>query len=196
MKKTLLAISLTTLLTACATTPQSTQSTAVLECGYPDSPEVAAPLWVCSAPVEGASVSAVGSAHIGGAGVAFAKEQGAARARVELAKTIKVGVSNMIKQYTETTGIADNETVDQVLTSVTKNITSETLVGTRIFRTQTSPTKELYVLVGLDENAAKTITEVAIKTSMNNDRALWQKFQAGKAQDEMAAEILKMKKDK
>jgi hypothetical protein len=51
----------------------------------------------------------------------------------------------------------------------------------------------MYVLVGLDAASVAKLTEAAVKTSMNNDRALWQKFQAGKAQDEMAAAIAAQK---
>jgi hypothetical protein len=38
----------------------------------------------------------------------------------------------------------------------------------------------------------KEATEQILKTSMNNERALWQQFKAAKGQDEMAAEIAKM----
>jgi hypothetical protein len=48
-------------------------------------------------------------------------------------------------------------------------------------------------LVGIDAGNSQKITEAAVKTSMNNDKALWQKFQAGKAQDELAADIAKQK---
>lgn len=189
MKKTLMALGMVSLLAACSSTPPAPT---MAECTYPDAPDAAAPLWVCSAPVEGVEVSAVGSARIGGAGQAFAKQQAATLARVELAQMVSVRVDNMIKQFVETTGDVDSETVDQVLTSVTKQITSETLSGTRVFRTQASPNNYLYVLVGLDESGALAVTESVIRTSMNNERALWQKFQSSKAQDELAAEIARM----
>lgn len=192
MKKTLLALGVVGLLSACSSNDKAALEP-MAECTYPDAPEVEAPLWVCSAPVEGVEVSAVGAAQIGAAGMAFAKQQGATQARVELAQMMKIQVNNMIKQYVETTGTGDSETVDQVLTSVTKQLTSEKLVGTRIFRTKTSPNKTLYVLVGVDSAAAENITKVALQTSMNNDQALWQKIQGQKAQEEMAAEIAKMK---
>jgi len=101
-------------------------------------------------------------------------------------------VQNMVKQFVETTGVADNETVDKVNSSVTKQITNETLVGTRMYKTKTSPTGVLYVLVGLDNNAAASITEIALKSSMNKEKALWQKFQSKKGHDELAKEIAAM----
>lgn len=162
------------------------------ECVFPDSPKDEAPLWVCDAPVEGVAVSAVGAANKSAAGVAFMKDQAAADARVKLAQQMRVRVNNMIKQYVETTGAGSSETVDKVNTSVSKLITSETISGSRIFRSTTSPKGDMYVLVGLDPTVTREATEKVLKTSMNNDRALWQQFKASKAQDEMAAEIAKM----
>ena len=55
-----------------------------------------------------------------------------------------------------------------------------------------TPTGGIVVLVGLSPDTVNQLAEQALKTSMKNDQALWQKFQAGKAQDELAADILKM----
>jgi uncharacterized membrane protein len=114
-------------------------------------------------------------------------------ARVQLAQRMKIQVQNMIKQYVETTGASTNETVDKVNTSVTKQITDQTLVGTRIYKSRVGPDGTMYVLVGLDAASVEKLAESAIKTSMKNERALWQQFQAGKAQDELAADIAKQK---
>ena len=178
---------LTLSLTACF--GGGSQQASVPDCTFPDAPAVAAPGWVCDEPVEGLSVSAVGSADKSGAGINFMKQQASAAARVQLAQMMKVQVQNMVKQFAETTGTGDSETVDMVNSSVTKQITNESLVGTRIYKTRRSPNGALYVLVGLDDNAASAIHETALKTSMNNERAMWQKFQAKKGHDELAKEI-------
>lgn len=166
---------------------------AVVECVFPDAPNQAAPLWICDAPVEGVAVSAVGSHEKSAAGPSFMKDQAAAAARVNLAQQMKVHVTNMIKQYVETTGAAASETVDKVNTSVSKLITAETIVGSRVFRSTTSPNGSVYVLVGLDPSVTKEATEKVLKSSMNNDKALWQQFKAKKGQEELAEEIAKMK---
>ncbi len=163
------------------------------ECVFPDAPDTPAPLWVCDAPIEGVELSAVGYAQKSKAGNSFMKQMATADARVQLAQVFKTRVQNMIKQYAETTGAADTETVNKVNTSVSKLITNETLVGSRIFRTRTSPKGGLYVLVGLDSAKVQKAAEESLKTSMNNDQALWQEFKAKKAQDELAAEIANMK---
>jgi len=173
----------------CASAPAKV---AVAECVFPGS-DKAAPIWVCDGPVEGMSVGAVGSATKTAAGHDFMKQMAATAARVQLAQNMKVQVQNMIKQYAETTGAGDKETVDRVNTSVTKQITDQTLTGTKIFRSASGPDGTLYVLVGLDEAATQKLTEAAVKTSMNNDRAAWQQFKAKGGQDELAAEIAKQK---
>jgi len=164
----------------------------VADCVFPDAPGTAAPGWVCDEPVKGIEVSSVGSAEKSGAGHDFMKSMAATNARVSLAQNMQVQVRNMIKQYVETTGAADTETVDKVMTSVTKQITNETLVGTKVIKTRKSPGGSLYVLVGMDEASVQRATENALKTSMKNERALWQQFKAQKGQDELAAEISKM----
>ena len=175
---------------ACSSAPAKVEKMA--ECVFPGS-DKEAPLWVCDAPVEGMTVGAVGAAAKSDAGIAFMKQMAATEARVQLAQNMKVQVQNMIKQYAETTGAASAETVDRVNTSVTKQITDQTLQGTRIFRSIVGPDGTMYVLVGLDEAGAQKLTETAVKTSMNNDQAAWQQFKAQKGQDELAAEIAKQK---
>jgi hypothetical protein len=183
-------LTLSLLLAACGSDEVKEE---VADCVFPDTPSAAAPGWICDQPVEGVAVSAVGVADKSAAGHSFMKNMAATDARVQLAQSMKVHVQNMVKQYAETTGAADSETVDKVNTSVTKQITDETLVGTKIFKTRTSPNGALYVLLGMDASVAATATENALKTSMNNDKALWQQFKAQKGQDELAASIANMK---
>ncbi len=184
-------ITMALLLTACG---GSDVKQAAPDCVFPDAPGTAAPGWICDEPVEGVEVSAVGVAEKSAAGHSFMKNMAATDARVQLAQSMKVHVQNMVKQYAETTGAADSETVDKVNTSVTKQITDEILVGTKIYKTRTSPKGALYVLLGMDPSTAAQATQNALTTSMGNDKALWQQFKAKKGQDELAASIANMKK--
>lgn len=178
-----------TLLAACSSNDKKEE---VADCTFPDAPSTQAPGWVCDQPVSGIELSAVGYADKSAAGINFMKQQAATAARVQLAQVMRVQVQNMIKQYAETTGTGDSETVDKVNTSVTKQITNEALVGSRIYKTRMSPNGNLYVLVGLDGEGAKLAAKNALRTSMNNERALWQKFQAQKGQEELAEAISNM----
>lgn len=179
-------LSVSALLTGCGGGPQVAQG-----CTYPDAPTIPAENWICDGPAEGA-VTAVDSHPIGAAGASFAKQMAMTKARVQLAQAMKTRVENQVKQYVETTGAATSETVDQVMRSVTNQITSETLVGTRIFKSRVSPTKTMYVLVGIDTANVQKQTEKAITTSMKNERAMWQQFKSAKGHEELAAEISKI----
>ncbi len=169
-------------------------SPGVDECTFPDDGVTPAPLWVCDAPVPGIEVSAVGSAEQTKAGYDFQKDMAAAAGRERLASQMKVKVSKMIKRYAETTGVGEAETVDKVNTAVSKLITHETLVGSKIYRTHKNPkTGVLFTLVGVDKANLQDNVKQAVNSSMKNDKALWQKFQAGKAQEELAAGIANTK---
>ena len=179
-----------TLMVACSS---NEPTPVVAECVFADGSNQPAPLWVCGAPVEGIDFSAVGYADKSAAGPNFMKQMAATAARVELAQTMKVEVQNMIKQFAETTGTADDETVDQVNSSTTKQITKQELQGSKIYRQMPTPSGGMVVLVGLDADTVTQIAEQALKTSMNNEKALWQKFQSQKSFDEMAEEMAKMR---
>lgn len=165
----------------------------VVACTFPNSPSIEAPGWICDEPVAGVEVSAVGSAEKSAAGTSFMKTQAATTARVQLAQNVQVEVSNMVKNYVETTGIGNGQTVDKVSTSVTKQITSQTLNGSRIYKSRTGPSGTIYVLVGMNSAAVSKTAKTAITSSMGKDKALWQQFRSKKAQDELADEISKMK---
>ena len=127
---TMSAVALAALLTACG---GEEVKQAAPDCVFPDAPNTPAPGWICDEPVEGVEVSAVGVAEKSAAGHSFMKNMASTDARVQLAQSMKVHVQNMVKQYAETTGAASTETVDKVNTSVTKQITDQTLVGTKVF---------------------------------------------------------------
>ena len=172
--------------------PKEAPKAKVADCVFSGTND-AAPGWICDEPVEGVEVYAVGTDDNSAEGEAFMKQMAATYARVQLAQRMKVQVQNMIKQFAETTGAGKDETVDRVNTSVTKQITDETLVGTRIYKSRVGTNGKMYVLLGIDAASVQKMTETAVKTSMNNDRALWQKFQASKSQDELAAAISQQK---
>lgn len=190
MRKSFLAsMIVVTFLSACATKDAlKPQVAAPLKCTWPGTSQEA-PSWTCDSPVEGVAVSAVGIYEKTAAGIQFQKDQATASARVALAQQMRVHVANMVKQYAETTGAGTTETVDRVNSAVSKLVTSESLEGSRIYMSTVSPSGTMYVLVGLDPKLAARNTEQVLKTSMNNEKALWQQFKAKLAQDELAAAI-------
>lgn len=164
----------------------------VADCVFPNT-EQAAPTWVCDEPVEGLELQAVGIAEKSDAGISYMKDLAAADARGRIASEFRVRVDKMVKSYIGTTGVGDTETVDRAAESVLKTISSETLQGTKVYKSRTGPNGRLYVLVGVNQANLEKSAKQAAKTSMNNDNALWQQFKAKQGFDEMAEEISKQK---
>ncbi len=182
-----------TLLTACSSDPKKTiNKDIVADCVFPNT-EKSAPTWICDAPVAGIPVTAVGVAEPSKGGISFMKDIAAADGRGRLAEQMQVRVSKMVKKYLGNTGVAKTETIDAVASSTIKTVTSQMLTGSKIYKTRTGPKGRLFALVGIDSKNAEIIAEQALKTSMNNDQALWQQFKSKQSFDEMAKEIMKQK---
>ena len=177
------------LLAACSSSPERSGSSALADCVYPDGSDKAAPGWICDEPVAGVSVSAVGIAGPTKAGPSFQKDTATADARGKLVEQFQVQVDKMVKSYLGTTGIGDSETVDSVSQSVLKTVSSDTLYGSKVFKSRRGPDGSMYVLVGLDESATREAAAQAVASSMNNDNALWQQFQAQQGFDELKESI-------
>lgn len=178
-------------LVACSKDVVNTPVTAVPDCVFADGSNQAAPNWVCGAPVDGVALSAVGYSEKSAAGPNYMKQMAATAARVELAQVLSVDLQNMVKQYVETTGAGDAETVDRVNSVVTKQVTEQQLIGSQVVRQMPTPSGGLVVLVGLDPSQAEGVAESILRTSMRNEAALFQKLEAEKSFDELAEEIAK-----
>lgn len=188
--KLLPVIAVFTGLVGCGGTTGMTQSELHEDqCTYPDATETEAPGWICDEPVEGISVQAVGSYPKSAAGYNFSKDQAAARARVALAGQFTTHVKSMIKQFTAATGAGDSETVDQVNEVVSKTLTKQRLDGSKVYKAKVSPNGEVYVLVGLDPENTIFNTQAAIRTSMGNAQAAWQRYQSKKSHEELEKEM-------
>lgn len=157
------------------------------------SPEVAAclagaPNWVINGGAEG-GLSGVGAAKIGKAGINFARTEALAGGRDEIARVLSVKVNNMFKQFTQTTGLGDNETVDKVTANVSKQVASQMISGSKQIGSWISTCNEMYVLVGVDAALAQQAIKEQSLSSLKNEQALWQQFQAKNAQDELDAAV-------
>ncbi|MGA1868460.1 MAG: LPP20 family lipoprotein [bacterium] len=149
-----------------------------------------APQWVLGASAD-QGLAAVGSSQKSKAGVQHTRTMALANARDELARMMNVKVKNMVKNFTENTGIGDDETVDKVSTNVSKQVASQVITGSRQKDVWISPSGEIYVLVTLDSEMAAQAVKNSMMTSYKNEKSLWQKFQAQKAQEELDEEIEK-----
>lgn len=149
-----------------------------------------APKWVLMPEMEG-GLSSVGSAKMSKAGIQFTRTSALANARDELARQMNLKVKNLVKNFTQTTGIGDDETVEKVSSSVSKQVANQVIAGSKQKDMWISPSNELFVLVVLDPSAAAEAVKQSIETSYKNEQALWQQFQAKKAHEELDSEIEK-----
>jgi hypothetical protein len=197
-----LTLSAAMLLVSCTETKETDEPTGsystpppVTYCLFPEDStgRVRAPEWVCNpSSIDGLQMASIGMANKSGS-VFLQKSKCAADGRLQLAQELKVHVDGMVKLYAESTGSGDSETIDEVATAVTKQITSETLKGTGVHKWAASPAGTMYCLVGMKSAEVQNATREAVRTSMGNEQALWQQFKAKQSFDEMADEIAKMK---
>jgi hypothetical protein len=179
-------------LVGCASKPKPQKIEEQAACVYPQT-SAQAPIWVCGqGTLDGVAIWAPGSYQKTAAGAAFQQDQATLSGRVRLAQQMRTMVTAGVKAHIATTGGGASETVDQVASSTANSITAETLVASRVFRTAYGPDGTMFVLVGVDEAAAKQVVSQALATSMNNNRAQWQQVKGAQAQGELSAEVYKL----
>lgn len=144
-----------------------------------------APAWVISGGAEG-GLSAVGSAQVGNAGISFARTEALANGRDELARMLQLKVTNMVKNFTQATGVGDAQTVDKVSANVSRQLANQTISGSRQQESWFSQEcNELFILVVADAaNFEKEMKAQAV-SSFRNEQAIWQQIQAKNALKEM-----------
>ena len=151
-----------------------------------------APEWTCNPYAEGA-IAALGIAKPNaGNDKSMQRAEAMADGRDALAQQIQVKVSNLFKSFKSTTGTGKDATFDAATSKVSKQLASQTLSGSRSIKAWTNPkTKELYLLVIVPNGPVKKAMDKAVKTSFKNDKAMYQKFLAAKADGELDKELEK-----
>jgi len=176
-KLTIATATLLALFSGCGQPPQ-----------YVDPEFQGAPKWVQMPQVEGKIVE-IGSAPKNKMNnFGFQRELAMANARTNLAKRLNVKVKSMFKTYSSQTS-ANGGTFDMTAESVAKQITKQSLSGTKQESFWRSKSGTLYVLVSIDPKSVESLMEKSAKSAYGNDVAAYQKFQAAKAQGELTKEL-------
>jgi hypothetical protein len=149
---------------------------------------VPAPKWTCM-PISETSFLGVGIASKSAAGMGHMRRVALANGRSDLAQQIKSQVKDKIETYINTTGVGGSETVDSVTTSVSKQIANVNLEGSSGIDTWTAPSGALYILVAVNKKGVNKQIQNNIKTSFNNDNALYQEFKSKNALKELSKEF-------
>jgi len=178
--------------TGCTTTTEPTvdvvqtqQNDAEFRCKQEN---VLAPKWTCVPMVEDA-YAGVGVAQKSAAGMGFMQRIALANGRSNLAQQINSQVKDKVETFTRVTGNGDNETIDQVLTAVSKQVAQVDLKGSRMVDSWNAPSGALYLLVTVGKTKINKEVKKAVTTSFQDNEALWQQFQSKNALEDLEKEF-------
>ncbi len=143
---------------------------------------IQAPEWYCSPEIEG-GIAAVGVAKPNAArDQNMQRTMALANGRDELARQTALKVQNLLTNWSRATGEGDAQTYEANFENVSRQVSQQTLEGSRQIKRWVAPNGDLVLLVGVTE--ADRIKNT-VKTSLRNEEALWQQFQSKQALDEL-----------
>lgn len=171
---------------SCGTVSKVDEENVALSEEFEDAPE-----WVLGDAEMENGLSAVGAARIGKAGIQFARTEAMAHGRSELAQQLSVKVKTLVNNFAQQVGVGDGQTLDTFSEQVSKQVTDETISGSRKKDIWISPSSDLYILMVIDPEMVKTSVKNRIITSFRDDEARWQRFQAANGNEKLEAEIEK-----
>lgn len=148
------------------------------------------PEWYQNPRALGDEFAAAGSAKPNRAGdLELQKIEAMAIARSELARSMDLRVKDMFKRATQELGIGESQSIDHAVQYVSKQVTDVSLKGSYQKRLHLDPDSGmLFVLMVLDQNRVNQMLKESISTSLGNEQALWQKFQATQMWQELDSE--------
>ena len=175
MKKILLGtISVFIYLAGCA----STNSKPVKEKDVPD--------WYLNPPkIEGKFIG-VGDAQR--PQISLSKTVATTRAKAEISRAVETKMSTMIKSYLQASGMGANASAVEFTEDVTKSVSSTTLKGCQIEKTEISNGR-VFVMVVYDAEKAKAEAKKAVEAEAKKDEALYNEFKAVQGFDALNEEI-------
>lgn len=141
---------------------------------------VEAPKWTCIPLIEDA-YAGVGIAPKSAAGMGHMRRVALANGRSDLAQQINTLVKDKVEVFTRATGNGNQETVDAVSTSVSKQVAKIDLQNSKAVDMWNAPSGALFMLVAVPEAAVNREVKDAVRSSFKKDDALWQQFQSQQA---------------
>lgn len=148
------------------------------------------PQWYQEPTVLGDKYAASGSAKANKAqDIELQRIEAAAVARAELARQMELRVKDMYKRATQELGLGEDQTIDHAIQYATKQIADVTLKQSqqkKLFLDKDSGV--LYTLYALDATLVDQQIKSSVKSSFNNQEALWNKFQATQVWKELDGE--------
>lgn len=143
------------MLTACASTGSKPTEVSYKGCSFPETPTGPAPAWVCGQEITGYKVSSWGMAKKSALGPSYMQDVAATEARQQLSQRFATDIKSALsvaQQQREHNGL--NESAAEI-TRVIQTVTAMDLMGSNIVESRVSPAGNMYVLVGLNDDAYK-----------------------------------------
>jgi len=187
--KPVLLVSSLSFLVACASSPTPTAETAA----------PALPDWVMNPVVEN-GIADTQCIKSGNKSITYLKGPATSLARAELAKQIGLRVKAMDKTYVRMQEAAGVDTSGQTFESVSKQVTDKNLNGSKVIQQgyvmMPEAGNHFCVMVAMDPAQTKTlfkdlIQESGSEVSPRSEEALYERFLAKKATEELEAELAK-----
>lgn len=143
---------------------------------------VRAPEWYCDPNIEG-GMAAIGEAKRNVAGDNnMQRTMAMANGRDALARQTEVKVQNLLTNWSRATGAGEDQTYEANFENVSRQVSKQTLEGSRQLKRWLTPDGTLVLLVGMSDSAA---IKNGLKTSLRNEEALWQQFQSKQSLEEL-----------
>lgn len=143
------------MLSACASTGSKPTEVSYKGCSFPETPTGPAPTWVCGQEVAGYKVSSWGVAKKSALGPSYMQDVAATEARQQLSQRFATDIKSALsvaQQQREHNGL--NESAAEI-NRVIQTVSAMDLMGSQIVESRVSPAGNMYVLVGLNEDAYK-----------------------------------------
>ena len=148
-----------------------------------ESPMRDVPSWFLIVPEAEDAIYGIGSAKK--QNPSLAKKAATARARDEIAQSVKTKVSNMMKDFMQESGVGDNAQALEFTESVSKQVSSVSLAGSKIKEVYPAKDGTIYVLVEYPLNGVR---DSALQEARKRE-ALYNEFKAQKGFEDLEEAI-------
>lgn len=142
--------------------------------------DVTAPDWVCTRNVKG-MLSGIGVYQNAGDNLNLAYQTAQLRGRVDLIRKLNQEIDLEIADFQERSGAGAGSTNNNYNRDISKATLKSMLRGSDIFASVFSPDDTLYVLMGIDEELARSRVAAYVTSSYKNPEATFIKTEAQKA---------------
>ena len=111
----------------------------------------------------------------------------------EISRIVETQMTTMLKSYLQASGLGENATALEFTEDVTKSVSSSTLQGCQVEKTEIIDGR-VFVMAVYDFEEAKLKAKQAIEIESKRDEALFNEFKARQGFEALEEEINKLEK--